>query len=384
MKKLAIFILLLALAGTVGVWVAYNRLKGQPREPRPPVGATPSLPIGAVYSLGPLPVDDWRLAQHEKLKKELGKGPKQILVISGGGARGAFGAGVLSGWSQSGKRPDFDIVTGVSVGSLQAVFAFLGSAYDEELKQVFAHHQHLSNFTLWESPRGAMSSVAPFEEGIRKRFNQEVMEAVAQRYKEGKFLFVGTTNLDAGEFVIWDMGAIANSGRPDALHHFQSVLLASCSMPMVFPPTFFEVEVDGATYREMHVDGGVRSPLFLPDFVVESSEGQGTAYLIVNHTIESTRDYHPIGVSLTDIGFASFRTLLDDKLSYSLRSSGLLAQNAKLECKVVGLPPDWGDGGFSVRPEYAVKDPKMLFDKARVYMETEPWVVYESEEQKVE
>jgi hypothetical protein len=83
MKKLAIFIVILAIAGTVGVWIAYNRLKSQPRESRPPVGATPSLPVGAVYSLGPLPIENWRLSQHEKLKKELGEGPKQILVISG-------------------------------------------------------------------------------------------------------------------------------------------------------------------------------------------------------------------------------------------------------------------------------------------------------------
>ena len=380
MKKVAVFIVLLALFSTVGVWIAYNRLKGQPREPRPPVGATPSLPDGAIYSVGPLPIDDWRLAQHEKLAQKLGRGPKQILVISGGGARGAFGAGILTGWSQSGKRPEFDVVTGVSVGSLQAVFAFLGSAFDGELEKVFAHHQHLSNFSLWESPRGAMSDVTPFEEAIRKSFNQQVMEAVAQRYSEGKFLFVGTTNLDAGEFVVWDMGAIASSGRPDALHHFQSVLLASCSMPMVFPPSFFEVQVDGANYREMHVDGGVRSPLFLPDFVVDSTGGEGDVYILVNHTVESTRDYHPIGVSLTDIGFASFRTLLDDKLSFSLRSCILLAQNAQLECKVIGLPADWGDNSFSVRPEYAVKDPKMLFEKARAFIETDPWIVHKGKE----
>ncbi len=380
MKKLAIFILILAVAGTVGVWVAYNRPKGQPREARPTVGATPSLPEGAIYSTGPLPIDEWRLVQHETLARKLGRSPKEILVVSGGGARGAFGAGVLTGWSQSGKRPDFDVVTGVSVGSLQAVFAFLGSAFDGELEELFAHHQHLSDFSLWESPRGAVSDVTPFEQAIREKFDQQVMEAVAQRYSEGKFLFVGTTNLDAGEFVVWDMGAIASSGRPDALHHFQSVLLASCSMPMVFPPSFFEVEVDGATYREMHVDGGVRSPLFLPDFVVDSAEDDSHVYIVVNHTIESTRDYHPIGVSPTDIGFASFRTLLDDKLSFSLRSCILLTQNAKLECKVVGLLPDWGDSSFSVRPEYVVKDPKMLFEKARAYMETDPWIVHKVEE----
>jgi predicted acylesterase/phospholipase RssA len=375
-RKIALLIVLLAVAGTVAAWLFYG-WEGPPRKPRPPVGATPSLPSGAVMTEGPLPVDQWRIEQRAKLAKRIGDGPKQILVISGGGARGAFGAGILTGWSETGERPDFDVVTGVSVGSLQSVFAFLGKEYDPQLKKIFAHHQHLSNLSLWESPRGAVSSVKPFEKAIRQSFNSDVIDAVAHRYHEGKFLFVGTTNLDASEFVLWDMGAIASSDRPDAKEHFQSVLLASCSMPMIFPPKFFEVEVEGETYKEMHVDGGVRSPLFLPEFVVQSTSGRGTAYIIVNHTIKSSANYHPIGDSLTSIGFASFRTLLNDKLSYSLRSSVFVAEDYELECKIVGMPAEWGGNNFSIRPEYAVKDPKKLFEKARNMMKEDPWESFE-------
>ena len=59
-----------------------------------------------------------------------------LLAISGGGADGAFGAGLLTGWTQAGTRPAFKLVTGVSTGALTAPFAFLGPAWDKQLTAV--------------------------------------------------------------------------------------------------------------------------------------------------------------------------------------------------------------------------------------------------------
>src|SRR5229473_2318571 len=64
-------------------------------------------------------------------------GALSYLALSGGGADGAYGAGVLNGWSAAGTRPEFSAVSGVSTGALIAPFAFLGPAYDATLREVY-------------------------------------------------------------------------------------------------------------------------------------------------------------------------------------------------------------------------------------------------------
>lgn len=183
------------------------------------------------------------------------------LAISGGGSDGAFGAGLLNGWTKAGGRPKFKVVTGVSTGALIAPFAFLGPKYDETLKKayttvdqsrVFVVHSLLS--ILWQE---SLTDTAPLREMVASFIDDKVLADIAVEHAKGRRLLVASTNLDAEEPVIWDLGAIASSKSKNKLHLFRSILVASAAIPAVFPPVMFEVEVNGKRYDEMHVDGGV-------------------------------------------------------------------------------------------------------------------------------
>ena len=200
----------------------------------------------------------------------LSKGRRPVvnfLALSGGGADGAFGAGLLGGWTASGKRPEFDLVTGVSTGALTAPFAFLGPKYDDALKTVFTTST-TKDIAIAQPVRGllggdSLASNAPLARVVAHYVNEEFLQEVATEHRRGRRLLIGTTNLDAERPVIWDMGQIAVSGRPESLELFRQVLLASAAIPAVFPPGFVKVAVDGATYDEMHVDGGATREVFL-------------------------------------------------------------------------------------------------------------------------
>lgn len=189
------------------------------------------------------------------------------LAISGGGERGAFGAGILCGWSQLGTRPEFTLVTGISTGAIIAPFAFLGSEYDEQLKEAFttvstadlAQRKSIFNIIAGDS----IISTELLLAHIQQEIGQEMVDAIGVEYRKGRRLFVGTFNMDAGRSVIWDMGKIAISDHPDALAIFQRVILASTSIPGAFPPVRFEVEAGGELYDELHADGGVATQVFL-------------------------------------------------------------------------------------------------------------------------
>lgn len=193
--------------------------------------------------------------------------PSSFLSISGGGDNGAFGAGLLVGWSARGDRPEFKIVTGVSTGALIAPFAFLGKDYDHLLTEVYTS---ISAKDIFED-RGVLAAVTgdglgdttPLYELIGRYVDAEFLAAVAKEYQRGRFLFIGTANLDAQQPVIWNMGAIAAAGTPESADLFHKIMLASASIPGVFSPVMFDVVVDGEQFQEMHVDGGTISQVFL-------------------------------------------------------------------------------------------------------------------------
>jgi predicted acylesterase/phospholipase RssA len=193
--------------------------------------------------------------------------PENYLAISSGGDDGAFAAGLLVGWSARGDRPVFNVVTGISAGALVAPFAFLGSRYDEVLRTVasridsrdiFHSRSLLAAFTS-----DGLADDRPLAAMIEKYVTADVLREVARAYATGRLLFIGTTNLDARQPVVWDMGAIAARGDAAALDLFRKVVLASASIPGVFPPVMIDVEVDGKRYQEMHVDGAVTKQVFL-------------------------------------------------------------------------------------------------------------------------
>ena len=195
------------------------------------------------------------------------------LALSGGGANGAFGAGYLNGWSETGKRPVFKIVTGVSTGALMAPFAFVGPDYDLALRQFYTTTSSRDIFLLsstfgllWRLMAGeALADTRPLQAMIARHVDEELLRRVADAHQRGRRLYIGTANIDAPRFVVWNMGLIASSGRPEALELFRKVMLASASIPVAFPPVFFDVELSpgGPRYDEMHVDGGVGARVFL-------------------------------------------------------------------------------------------------------------------------
>ncbi len=199
----------------------------------------------------------------------------EILALSGGGSNGAFGAGFLNGWSESGTRPVFKLVTGVSTGALIAPFAFLGSEYNITIKEIYTGIKTddlIKNRGIKAIWNESLAEVTPLIDLLEQYIDQDLLDKVADAHSKGRRLYIGTTNLDAGKFVIWNMGAIASSGHPDALLLFRKVLLASSSMPLFFPPVLIDVDVDGKTYDEMHVDGGVMAQVFFFGFVHDIAE----------------------------------------------------------------------------------------------------------------
>jgi hypothetical protein len=182
------------------------------------------------------------------------------LAISGGGAKSAFGAGLLIGWSEPGTRPEFTIVTGISTGGLTAPFAFLGPAYDQKLKEIYTSYTTadlLIERDVFEIIRNdAITNTDPLRGLIAEYVDAEMMHAMAAEYRKGRVLMIGTTNIDATRPVMWNIGRIANSGDPCALDLIHDVMLASAAIPFAFPPVTIEVEANGMRCEEMHVDGG--------------------------------------------------------------------------------------------------------------------------------
>jgi Patatin-like phospholipase len=193
--------------------------------------------------------------------------PANLLAISGGSDDGAFGAGLLVGWTEAGTRPEFKVVSGVSTGALIAPFAFLGSAYDPHLRAIYTGVQPADIYEkrpiLTAVFSESFADTTPLFALISRYFNEEMMAAIAREYAKGRLLLIGTTNLDSQRPVIWNIGAIAASGRPGAIELVRKILLASASVPGLFPPVLVDVEAGGQRFQEMHVDGGAVAQMFL-------------------------------------------------------------------------------------------------------------------------
>lgn len=219
-----------------------------------------------------------------------------VLMISGGGAGGAFSVGVLAAWSASGTRPQFDVVTGVSTGALIAPFAFLGSDSDKTLVHLFTSGV-ADDLVATKFPVGLIGSSllrsTPLRQMVEDSITPAILRRVADQHRKGRRLLVLTTNLDTQRAVVWNMGAIANSGRPNALRLFQDVLIASASIPGIYPAVMIEAESAGRRFQEIHSDGGSTSQvLILPQAILASanplvpSKRQSVAFhVIVNNAL---------------------------------------------------------------------------------------------------
>lgn len=224
-----------------------------------------------------------------------------FLAVSGGGANGAFAAGLLCGWTASGTRPQFSAVTGVSTGAMIAPFAFLGPQYDGILRDNYTAVETkdiLSARPILEAIfSDALADSKPLERLVSRCVDQALLEAIAEEYQKGRTLLMLTVNLDAQRPVIWNMTAIAASRHLESLSLFRRVMLASASIPGAFPPVMMDVAVEGDRYQEMHVDGGVMQQVFFypPSFVLDSElraaglhQRDRRLYVIRNAYLEST------------------------------------------------------------------------------------------------
>jgi len=241
--------------------------------------------------------------------------PVYYLAVSGGGDNGAFGAGLLNGWSETGTRPEFKMVTGVSTGALIAPFAFLGPSYDAALREVYTSMTPDSIFrargisaALFDD---AMADTSPLADIIAKYADEKMFAAIAREYQEGRLLLVGTTDLDSQRPVIWNIGALAASGKPEALQLFHRILRASAAIPGLFQPVMVDVELDGRKYQEMHVDGGAIAQLFLYPPSLEAGrlmKRERHAYIIRNARLDP--DYAMAERRTIDIAGRAINTML--------------------------------------------------------------------------
>ena len=276
-----------------------------------------------------------------------------ILSLSGGGDNGAFGAGILNGWTASGNRPKFDIVTGISAGALQAPFAFLGSDYDSALEvystvgpdDVF-RERSLYNILR---DRDAVADFTPLMNLIARRFGEIELRAVAREYKRGRLLFIGTTNLEAQLLVIWNMGAIAASGHPDGLDLFLKVMIASASTPGAVPPVYFNVKADGKTYDEMHVDGGVMTQVFGVPLLVHEADAWRKADYTVTGRVYIIRNAHldpepeTVIPKLSSIVGRAISTLIKTQGLGDIYRAYATATTANFDFNHISIPRDFNE-----------------------------------------
>lgn len=319
--------ILIAIVLTASLAVMISGCAKTPR-PTPPVAGAP---LGQPWGSVPLQAEGSQIdqsfidsfikllvAKREKQRQGGGvdKIPYLALTLSGGGSRGAYGAGVLTGWTARGDRPQFDVVTGISTGALMATHVFLGPEFDENLlifkrlknDDVYEERNILAALLAMRRGTSALDT-KPLRKTLMSIITEETLYLVAAEYRKGRRLFIGSTNLDANVFTVWDMGAIAQSERTDRLKRYIDVIMASAAFPVAFPPVYFEVEGEEGTYTEMHADGGIRETAFFFDFdlfveVRRAMEAVGFSpgdfkqelYLLINGPIASddVRTYKPV------------------------------------------------------------------------------------------
>jgi predicted acylesterase/phospholipase RssA len=285
---------------------------------------------------------------------DLLKKPVAMLALSGGGDNGAFGAGVLCGWTQHGDRPRFKLVTGISTGALIAPFAFLGSEYDANLKvytmvtqeEIFRRRSLIT--ALW---RDSLADTRPLADLIAKYIDEPLLQAIAAEHKKGRRLFIGTTQFDAQRLVIWNMGAIAASGNPEALKLFRKILLASASIPGYFPPQYFKVEAGGRRYEEMHVDGGALAQVMLYEAALKSftelenvkgvklTERPKILYIIRNERIKPS--WEKVRPRLVPIASRAINTLIKAQGVGDLYRLLAFSQRDKIDFNLAAIPRDF-------------------------------------------
>jgi predicted acylesterase/phospholipase RssA len=271
--------------------------------------------------------------------------PGPWLALSSGGADGAFGAGLLNGLSESGHRPDYAVVTGVSTGALMAPFIFAGSHYDDALRAAYTKISAADVFEVGSTGESFVDSW-PLKDLIAKQITPALLADVAAAHKSGRRLFVVTTDLDAERSVVWNMGAIAahaadKNGGDAALALFRNVLLASSAIPGGFPPVLIDVEANGKTFQEMHVDGGVGGQFFVAPAAVMAATSDyrlpATAlYVVINTGLQPDFQIVPRSTPSILTGTVGAAVKVDTRLM--IDRAYLAAKRSGVDFNVASIP----------------------------------------------
>ena len=298
------------------------------------------------------------------------------LILSTGGADGAFGAGLLNGLSAAGKRPDYAVVTGVSTGALIAPFVFAGPRYDAALQAVYTNTSAADIFEVGGTGESFLDTW-PLKDLIAKQITPALLTDIAAAHRAGRRLFIVTTDLDAGRSVVWNMGAIAvhatahstNPGGDDAIKLFRNILLASGSVPGAFPPVLIDVEGNGKRFAEMHADGGVGGQFFVtPPALMQSTSSYkipaDALYIVVNSGLAP--EFQVVERSTPAILAQTVSMAIKADLRVLLDRAYVAAKNSGIGFNVATIPPGFNApsrGAFD--PDYMKALFKVGYDQGK-------------------
>jgi Patatin-like phospholipase len=360
--------LILLAAGAHGIVVAQDagkahkaRVNGKtPPAPSPAVAAPqqklpPRAPFtaadDAVASIPGMPDVRFWADSETDFEKALPPQRGPWLILSTGGADGAFGAGLLNGLSAAGKRPDYAVVTGVSTGALMAPFVFAGPRYDTALAAVYTHTSAADIFEVGGTGESFLDTW-PLKDLIAKQITPALLADIAAAHQAGRRLFIVTTDLDAERSVVWNMGAIAvhatahstNPGGEEAIKLFRSILLASGSVPGAFPPVLIDVESNGKRFAEMHADGGVGGQFFVtPPALMQSTSSYkipaDALYIVVNSSLAP--EFQVVERSTPTILAQTVSMAIKADLRVLLDRAYVAAKNSGIGFNVATIPPSF-------------------------------------------
>lgn len=306
-----------------------------------------------------------------------------FLALSGGGSNGAFGAGLLCGWTERGDRPAFKVVTGISTGALIAPFAFVGPDYDHVLREVYTSVKTSDIATSRGLISGltsdSLADTAPLRRMLDRLVDDKFLDRVAAEYRKGRLLIVGTTNLDAQRPVLWRLGALACTDHPDKRRIFIDALLASAAIPGAFPPVMIDVEADGKRFSEMHADGGVASQVFLypaafsfTQFARQHGAGERKRHAYVIRNARLDPEWQSIDRRTLPIAVRSIDTLIKTQGVGDLYRIYLGCDRDGIEFNLAAIPADFREESKdSFDPVYMKKLFDVGFDLGK---SSKPWV----------
>ena len=297
--------------------------------------------------------------------------PRTILAISGGGLFGAYSVGVLKGWSETGTRPRFDVVTGVSTGALIAPLAFLGSEYDEVLEKWYTALKPSDIFRRrpivslpWAE---SLADSTPLRQRVEAVVTPEFLERIAREHANGRRLYVGTTNLDSKRLVVWDLGAIAASNAANKLKLFQDVIVASCSIPGLLQPVPIDIQVGENMRTELHVDGGITECVFVPPCALENASDAASPkteiYVLVSG--KAAANTRPVKLRIMSVAGASIDGLFLMGVRADLQRIYYQAHRANASFAFSALPDEFTTGGTAV--DINSKLMKQIFNEGREF-----------------